>query len=370
MTDVQSLDEEPPVGGGQPSLRFRPSVLTTAGYRTSWRVDDSRGLLRLDRNELTHPISATVSRAVARHLEDIGSHLYPEVGPLAKDIGAYCGVDPQCVVATNGSDQAIDVALRAFLREGDRLAIAAPEFPMFALFAGLIGVTVSRVPYLDDLSFPYDTFREALAAAPPDLIAFVNPNNPTGTAVSVDFIEEIAKTYPGVPVVVDEAYYEFTSQTVVPLTRDHDNLIVLRTFSKAFGLAGLRLGYLVAAPPVVEQIAKLLGPYDVNALAIAAARAQLAAIDEVHARVDETMAVKPRVVDFLRSVGDTVWPGAANFALVRPVNGPAVVDHLRDNGILVRRMHAARLEGTYRMSLGTSDEMERFVGVYERIGGV
>jgi histidinol-phosphate aminotransferase len=332
-------------------------------------VEDSSGLLRLDRNELTHPISETVSRAVARHLEEVGSHLYPEVGPLAKDIGAYCDVEPGCVVATNGSDQAIDVALRAFLAEGDQLVIAAPEFPMFALFAGLIGVAVARVPYLDDLSFPYDDFREALAATSPDLIAFVNPNNPTGTPVIVDFIDEIAGSYPDVPVVVDEAYYEFTGRTVVPLTQDHDNLIVLRTFSKAFGLAGLRLGYMVAARPVVEQITKLLGPYDVNALAIAAARAQLAAIDEVHSRVDETMAVKPMVVDFLTSVGDTVWPGAANFVLVRPVNGSAVVDHLRDNGILVRRMHADRLQGTYRMSLGTSDEMERFVSVYERMGG-
>jgi histidinol-phosphate aminotransferase len=352
------------------SLKLRQAVRASSGYTPSWQGENSSAFLRLDRNELTQPISSTALRAVTQFAETVGAHLYPEAAELAVDIARYCGIPPDCVVVTHGCDQAINVVLQSILLEGDTLLIATPEFPMFTHFAQLIGTRVAGVPYLPDLSFPYADFTDAIAATSPDIIAVINPNNPTGTPVALDFIEMVAASCPNTPVVVDEAYFEFTGKTVVSLIERLDNLIVLRTFSKAFGLAGMRVGYLAATAPVAQEISKLVGPYDANALAVAAARAQLAALDEVQDRVREIMEeVKPALLDYYASVGDEVWPGAANFILVKPSVGTGVVDRLRAHGILVQRMRAPALSGMFRMSLGRPDEMQRFIEAYERCCG-
>jgi histidinol-phosphate aminotransferase len=168
-----------------------------------------------------------------------------------------------------------------------------------------------------------------------------------------------------VPVIVDEAYFEFTGTTAVPLIAKHPNVIVLRTFSKAFAMAGLRLGYVVADPAVIGQLGKIRNPFDINTLAAVAGQAQLGALSEVAAYVREVMTVvKPMTVEFFQRHRIPIWPGAANFVLVRPDDCDAVIAALRAAGILVRRMVAAGLTGTFRMSLGTRAEMAEVLDVY------
>lgn len=348
------------------ALQFNRHVIGARGYVPEWLGLDRSKYLRLDRNESTVPPPDKVTNALTQYLATRGIQSYPEAERLCEPLAGYCEVPPGCILTTNGSDQAIDLCLRAFLGEDKRMLVARPEFSIFGHVADLIGAQVDGVPYYEDLSFPYTEFREAAASRKPDLIVIINPNNPTGTAVADDFILELASSYPDVPVVVDEAYYEFTRRTAVGLISSHNNIIVLRTFSKAFAMAGLRLGYLVAAPPVIEQIAKLRNPFDVNELAVVAAEAQLADLDPMRRNVEEIVREsKPIVVHFCERMEIPVWPGKANFVLVKPPNCSDAVEFLRDRGILVRSMSALPLRGMIRVSMGTPAEMTRFTQVFE-----
>jgi histidinol-phosphate aminotransferase len=347
-------------------MPFRRPVAEAGSYVPSWTGDERTGLVCLDRNESTQPVSGLVAAALQRHIALHGVHGYPELGPLTEAIAGYCGVAPASVLATNGSDQAIDLCLRAFLAEGDPMLVARPEFPMFGHIAGWIGARVVGVPFGPALEFPYQEFAEAAATGRPRVIVLINPNNPTGTPVDRAFIEHMLAAHPDVPVIVDEAYFEFTGTTVVDLVAAHDNLVVLRTFSKAFAMAGLRLGYLVAHPGVVAQLSKLRGPFDVNALAVVAAEAQLAAVEEVRRHAAHVMeVVKPEVTGYFRRSGVAVWPGAANFSLVRPRHCAEAVELLRSSGMLVRPMQGDLLGGTFRVSMGSSEEMARFTQAYQ-----
>ncbi len=348
------------------SLRFSKHVAGAHGYVPEWLGLDRSRYLRLDRNESTLPPPATVVSALTEYLTTRGVHSYPDAERLGGPLAGYCGVSPGCILTTNGSDQAIDLCLRAFLDEGQRILVAQPEFSIFSHVAALIGARVDGVPYHEDLSFPYEEFREAAASGTHDLIVIINPNNPTGTPVADEFIREVASSHPDVPVIVDEAYYEFTGRTSAGLIGSHDNVIVLRTFSKAFAMAGLRLGYVVAAPPVIEQIAKLRNPFDVNELAVVAAEAHLADLAPMRRNVSEIVREsKPIVASFCRRMGIPAWPGKANFVLVRPPGCAAAVEFMRDNGILVRSMSAPLLRGMFRVSMGTPAEMTRFTRVLE-----
>jgi histidinol-phosphate aminotransferase len=349
------------------SLTFRSGVLSTAGYVPDWSGVDRRPLIRLDRNEATRPLSPALAQALREYITVHGVHSYPDVDDLSAAIADYCGVPGPAVLPTNGSDQAISLCLSAFLRAGDTMLVARPEFAMFGVAAGLLEVAIRGVPYGPDLAFPYADFRAALDPRP-DLIVLINPNNPTGTPVEVSFIEEVAARHPEVPVLVDEAYFEFTGSTVVGLLDRYPNLIVLRTFSKAFGLAGLRLGYVVARPEVIAELAKLRNPFDINTLAALAARTQLSRLDDVWEYVRETMTVvKPMTVRFFQQRSVPIWPGAANFVVIRPDNPAQTVAGFREAGILVKPLGGPLLAGSIRMSLGTGAEMAQVFDVYAKL---
>lgn len=348
------------------SLRFSRHLDDAHGYVPDWLGLDRSQYIRLDRNESTVPLPGHVTEALGRYLADRGVHAYPDADRLAEPLAAYCGVSPESILTTNGSDQAIDLCLRAFLNDGDRMLVARPEFAIFGHVCAVIGARVQGVPYHEDLGFPYAEFRAAAAGAEPDLIVIINPNNPTGTPVETDFISEIASGHPHVPVIVDEAYYEFTGRTVAGLIGSHGNIVVLRTFSKAFAMAGLRLGYVIAAPPVVRQIAKLRGPFDVNELAVVAGEAQLADLDPMRRYIAQIVGEsKPIVTGFCERSGLPSWPGEANFTLIKPPDCRAAVEYLRERGILVRSMSAPLLRGMFRASMGTPAEMTQFTQVLE-----
>lgn len=347
-------------------LRFSRHLSGAHGYVPQWRGLDRSEYLCLDLNESTVPLSASVVEILVRHLEEYGVQAYPDAERLSRPLGEYCDVSPQYILTTNGSDHAIDLCLRAFLNEGDRLLVARPEFSVFSHVADRIGVQVHGVPYQEDLGFPDAEFQQAAASIKPDLIVIINPNNPTGTAVADEYIHAIASTHSDVPVIVDEAYYEFTGRTAVELIKSHRNIVVLRTFSKAFAMAGLRLGYIVASPPVIEQIAKLRNPFDVNELAVVAAEAQLADLASMRRYVKQIVSEsKPMVTDFCQRMGIPVWPGEANFALIKPSDCRDAVEFLRNHGILVRSMSAPLLRGMFRVTMGTPAEMTRFTNVLE-----
>ena len=320
-------------------------------------------MLLLDFNESSQPPSAEVLRALEEAVRRPTLNHYPAYAAMMECLSGYAGVPQQQIILTNGSDQALDITIRALLAEGDEMVFPQPGFAMIPQVADVQGAVTVAVPYLPDMGFP---FEEIMAAVTPRtrLIALINPNNPTGTRIAPEQIEAILTAHPEVAVLVDEAYHEFTGETAVPLLAAHHNLFITRTFSKAFALAGMRLGYVISNAEFIGHLYKVRGPYDINTLAITAAQAALEHPEPWRAYVGEVMQrAKPMVERFFDEYGVTYFRGAANFMLVRPDDRDGACAYLRGNGILVRPQKPP-IGDTFRLSVGTAADMTRFMEVY------
>ncbi len=347
-------------------IRFIPNLDNVSAYKPPWVGIDRSEYLRLDLNENTRPIPDEVTRGLGEFIRTQGVHAYPDYTEFTKELAAYVGVSEDQLLVTNGSDQGIDIFLRSVLAPGDPMVVARPEFPIFSHVANLIGAEIVGVPYEADFRFPHDAFARAITPET-RLIVVINPNNPTGTAVELDYIERLLKEHPSIPVLVDEAYVEYTRTTAADLLPRYDNLVLFRTFSKAYSMAGLRLGYVLARPEVIRQLKKVRGPFDVNCVAMQAARLQIANPAPMRAHVAEVMnESKPKVVEFLRSRGVPFTEGAANFLLLAHPDRDALVAHLKAERILVRPLYGPMLDGIIRMSLGTPSEMDRLIEALDR----
>lgn len=298
----------------------------------SYRVE--RGTARVDLSANTNrwgmPPAARDAIARARDA-DAG---YPDAfaEPLKEAIGAYLGVPAGCVVTGCGSDDVLDSAIRAFADPASRVAIASPTFPMIARFARLNALAAVEVP----LRHTYDLDVDDMLACDPRVVYACAPNNPTGTLVSRQGLESVAERVDGV-LIVDEAYAEFAGVSAVDLASSMPNVLVVRTMSKAFGLAGLRVGYGVGAPELVSEVEKSRGPYKVSsvgaAAAIAALRDDLAWVGE---HVALALRARERLAGELRRRALTPIASRANFVCV-PIPGAArIAAAMRELGVLVR----------------------------------
>lgn len=344
-------------------MKVRAAVAAMPPYHPPLEGRTERDYLLLDFSESTQPPSPAVTAAMRRYLESGQVRMYPAEGALRKKLAAYVGVRPDMVLPTNGSDSAIQLILQALLEPGDEMVMAKPGFFVIQSTALGIGAQVVSPPYRPDMSFP---FEEVLAAVTPRtrLIVIVSPNNPTGTSASLEQIEEVLRRNPDVPVFVDEAYYEFSGRTAVPLLERYDNLVISRTFSKAMALAGLRFGYAVGRADFIAQLEKLRIPYDVNALALVAAEASLDHPGPWQAYVREVVReAKPMVERFLREHGVLFYPSDANFLLVRSRDVAGVTAFLKARGILVRPQRPP-VEDCFRVSIGTVADMRRFMQAF------
>lgn len=320
--------------------------------------------LRLDFNERTLPPPASVLQA----LRDFSLEFYPEYFDLSERIAAYVGVSSEQIMVTNGSDQGMDLIFRTFTRAGDPVVIPSPSFVMYDQCAQIEGNTMLRPIYPLDLSFP---FEEVMDSITPEvrLVVLCNPNNPTGTPIPLEQIEAILEKASSAMVYVDEAYYEFSGETAVPLLSRYPNLVITRTFSKAFGIPALRVGYVVASAENIRELLKVRGPYDVNMAGACAAREALGALQEIRQYVDEVMKeTKPMVEAFFRENAVEFFPSRANFILFRPSQSAEdVFQQLAANGILTRPRKGPNIENTIRFSIGTVDQMKQFISTYQRL---
>jgi len=259
---------------------------------------------------------------------------YPEMysRTLKEAIARYVGVDPDMIVIGNGSDDILDSSFRGLAEPGDRLAMLEPTFVMVPIFAQLHRLVVDRVP----LGENYGLQVEALVANSPRIVYICSPNNPTGTVIPRASVEAVASRAPGV-VLIDEAYFEFAGETAVPLVHDFPQLIVARTLSKAFGLAGLRVGYAIASPKMVRAIEAARGPYTVSAMS---ERAAAAAVDRdgawVRENVAKSIASRDRLASKLRERGIEVPPSVTNFVFAPVANAGAIAKVMRERGVSVR----------------------------------
>lgn len=334
----------------------RPELLNLAGY-SSARMEARGGRVLLNANEL--PWSPLP--------ECEGLNRYPEPQPaaLVERLARLYGVRPDSLLVGRGSDEAIDLLTRAFCRAGqDQVIVCPPTFGMMAVAARVQGADVREVPLLAERGFAFD-FAAVLDALTPNtrLVYACNPNNPTGNALPADALRELARRLRDrALLLVDEAYIEFADgDSLIADVARHDNLVVLRTLSKAHGLAGARVGVALAHPEVIGLLRRIMAPYPLPGPSVAAALAvltdtalartqsRIAAIKSERERLAQSLAVHPMI--------RAVLPSSANFLCVRCVDAGALYAHLLDQGIVVRSL--ARYPGladALRLSIGTREE--------------
>ncbi len=350
---------------------MRPALRDLAPYAAS---DAGAAVNLSDNTNLWGPPPAAVS--AMRALTGGALAAYPVISPTAlyDQLAAYAGVTPDMIVAGCGSDDLIDCAMRAFAEPGDTIAFPTPTFSMVPAFASINQLLVHAVPYRADLDVDVD----ALLAPRPRLVYVCAPNNPTGSALPLRTIERIVSEAPGV-VVLDEAYGEFTSAPGFALARRNERLVVTRTLSKAFGLAGLRIGYAVLAPSLARALETVRGPYKLNAAAVAAATAVFTdALPWVREQAGAAAANRARLADALATRGTPALPSDANFLCVPCRRARRLAARLLTHGVAVRVLTdlpaitpaLAASEGTaLRVTVGPWPLMERLLAAWNAEDG-
>jgi histidinol-phosphate aminotransferase len=347
------------------AIRPRPAVAAMAPYSppTGGRADK----LRLDFNENTVGCSPRVIQALHDGLSPCGLTMYPEYGEAKKKIARYFRVEPDHFVFTNGTDEAIQVFINAYVDDGQEVVVLKPAYAMYRFYAEVAGAKITEIPYpLPDLEFPLQEVLDAITPAT-RAVLISNPNNPTGTGISLLAIERILKRARKAAVLVDEAYYEFSGVTAITEIDRVPNLFVCRTFSKVFGMAAMRLGCLFSHPGNIAYLHKAQSPYSVNSLAVTAACAAVEDVAYVESYVAEVLAARELLCVGLEKLGIRYVPSSANFVLGdfgrRAIE---VRDALRSQAILVRdRSYEA--PGCVRITAGTREQTRRLLQALEEI---
>ena len=290
---------------------------------------------------------------------------YPSAYAMAlkEALAAYAGVDRSRLVTGCGSDDVLASAIRALAEPGESLAFSAPTFTMIPVFAQINGVAPVSVP----MTPSWDIDPDALVATGARIIYVCSPNNPTGTCVSREALERLIAGATGM-VILDQAYTEFADGSQLDLGAASDRVLVVRTMSKAFGLAGLRIGYAVGAPAVVAEVEKSRGPYKVSVIAECAALAVLAKDRAwVAARVADARVSRGRLAESLRKLGLAPLPSQANFVLVPVRNAADVSTWMRERGVAVRVFEGLPSIGdALRITAGPAPMMESAIDALER----
>jgi histidinol-phosphate aminotransferase len=347
---------------------IKPHIRAMSPYKPPLEGRSTRYLL-CDFNERIDPVGEPVLRALRAYLDRNELQLYPSYGALAERIASYAGVAPGQLMITNGSDQGIELVVRATCSFGEEVIVPLPSFAMYRQMALAEGLQLVSPHYDTAGRFP---LSEVLAAIGPKtrLVVLGNPNNPTGTLVPAADVLTIAERAKGAAVLVDECYFEYTGVTVKDALDRFSNLFITRTFSKTWGLASLRMGYLMSCAQNIEDLLKVRGPYDVNRLAAVATAAALDAPEYMRSYVDEVVQLSmPRLTKFLGERGVRYWPGVANFVLTFPNEPERVLKALETDGILVRPQKGPGIDGALRMSVGRLPETERLIASLARALG-
>jgi histidinol-phosphate aminotransferase len=313
--------------------------------------------IKLNTNENPYPASPAVKQAVLAVL-DRGLERYPD--PLATGFrqraADVLGVEPDWILAGNGSDEILTLVTRAFVGEGQRLRLPYPSYILYRTLAEIQGATSEEVRFEADWSL-----GDVFAVGRPELkLAFLpNPNSPSGTVLSTERILELAERLP-CPLLVDEAYADFADTNCLELVRQNEKILVSRTLSKSYALAGLRFGFLVAQPHVIAGIRKLKDSYNCDALSIAAATA---AIDDqvwLQANRAKILATRARLYEGLQKLGFAAVESQANFVWAPHSSRPVqpLYEALKSNRVLVRYMNYAGWGDGLRISVGSDDQID------------
>jgi histidinol-phosphate aminotransferase len=345
-------------------LRPRDAVIRMAPYSPPSGGREDK--MRLDFNENTIGCSPRVAQFLKERITQSRLAVYPEYVDAKRELAAYFHVPEDAMLLTNGTDEAIQVLVNTYVEDEEDVIILQPSYAMYKFYSEVAGAAVREIPYrAETLAFPLE---ELLQAIRPDTRAILisNPNNPTGSVVRLEGIERILRRAPEAAVLIDEAYYEFCGISALRLIEDYPNLFVSRTFSKVFGMAGLRMGCLFSRSGNIAYLHKAQSPYSVNILAALAARVAVEDTAYITRYVTEVLAARELVYVELEKLGIPYYESEGNFVLMRLGDRAIEVrDKLRDAGILVRD-RSYELPGCVRVTVGTRDQMRSFFEALER----
>ena len=320
------------------------------------------GKLRLDFNENTVGCSPQVIEAITSAVTAEMLSMYPEYASARATVAKFLGVAAEQITFTNGTDDAIALLMNTFVEAGTEVLVLAPSYAMYRFYGELAGASVREVAYrvADDLAFP---LQDLLNAITPNTraICIANPNNPTGTPASEAELRELLAAAPHSAVLVDEAYVEFSGDSAIGWLDEYRQLFVSRTFSKAFGMAGLRCGCLCSNERNVAWLRKAQSPYSVNVLAVAAAVAAVGDTQYVQNYVAEVLAARQVVEAGLTELGLKWYKSSGNFILFDVGDRAKTLrDKLSETGILIRD-RSYEIAGCVRVTIGTKAQMQKFL---------
>jgi histidinol-phosphate aminotransferase len=354
---------------------IRKNLATFGGYSAATSPETLKGktkiapegIIKLDANENPYGFSPRVQKTLANYAQ---FNIYPDNAQteLRKSLEKYTGVKAKHIVAAGGSNQLIDLVVRLFVGPGDEVIDCVPTFSIYGFSTRLCGGTLVEVPRGKDFTVNVAAVKKAVTKKT-KLICLANPNNPSGTLTPKSDIIEILDS--GVPVLVDEAYYEFSGETVAPLVGKRENLMVLRTFSKWAGLAGLRVGYGLFPEKIADYLLRIKMPYNVNVAALVAVAESFQDRDYLMGTVKLIVAERERLFSELKKVKWLkVYPSRANFILCEVLEGKAkdLRQELQDKGILVRYFDTPRLQNFIRISVGKPEHTDALIKAIVEIG--
>jgi histidinol-phosphate aminotransferase len=343
---------------------FRPVIEKMVGYVPGEQPSSLDHYIKLNTNENPYPPSPKVLQAL-KNAANNSLRLYPD--PLANSLrekAAEVYAVKRCnILAGNGSDELLSIIIRAFVGKGDLVVYPIPTYTLYDTLVDIQEGTKELVEYPEDYSLPPRLKREDAR-----LTFLSNPNSPSGTFISIKEISLLAGEIKGI-LVVDEAYADFAPESAIPLIRDHQNLIVLRSFSKSFSLAGLRIGLAFASENIITGLLKIKDSYNLNRLSMIAAIAALDDLGWMQQNIAQIVQTRERLTRSLRDLGFQVFPSEANFVLARlpGQNLAPLYLELKNRGILVRYFNQTRLQDCLRITVGTEEEIDLLLQELQKI---
>ncbi|GAB6059166.1 histidinol-phosphate transaminase [Desulfonatronum parangueonense] len=369
----------------QPDTFVRPEIKDFSPYSPGLSIDEIRSKYHLQRvikmasNENPLGVSPLVQNTLAKHIG--GVFRYPRSGSpeLRAALARHLDVPEEWIVAGNGSDEIIDLLIRVKARPGrDHVLLFEPSFSMYRLLARLCGVEVRSIPLDDDFQFPWVRMLQSVTDETA-MVFVTTPDNPTGYAPKVQELESIAgQLPPHALLIVDEAYMDFAQPmdeySLLPRLKEMPNVVVLRTFSKLYGLAGLRLGYGVMPPWLADALIRVKPPFSVNSLAEVAGMAALQDHHFVRATLECVISGRIYLSAELERLGCRVFPSQANFLLFKPgrdgrkkLSAQDVFQELLRRGVIIRPLKSYGLDEYLRVSIGTEEENQIFIRELEAV---
>lgn len=349
-------------------IPLRPNIASMAGYVPGYQPPDIASWIKINTNENPYPPSPRVVAAILEELGPDGASLraYPSASSqkLREAAGEVFGFDPSWIIMANGSDEVLNNLIRAFAAEGEEIGYVHPSYSYYATLAEVQGARVRTFGLTD--AFRIVDFPERYSGK---VFFLTTPNAPLGPAFSIEYIEELAGRCDGM-LVLDETYAEFADSSAVELVKKHENVVVTRTLSKSYSLAGMRLGLAIARPEVIAALDKIRDHYNLDRLAQAACVAALrdqAYLAECCRKIRET---REWFSGQLRTLGYDVIPSQGNYVFATPPDrdGKRIYDGLYQRKILVRHFSDPVLSQGLRISIGTRDDMEKTLAALREIG--